>query len=188
MSKSSVGQKKGKRKISLRNGLTATGFIVAVLIVFYICFAFQVDIKVIIAVVAVVLVIVVGLPLFLFASRENNDEKDEYETCRPLLQSFEKHKSTEKLIEDYRAWQQGEHSTYTRVHFGGDIVYTLQEAKAYEEALAILKELEGINMKSRERYDYETYRDKVTPELLEGIEKEKKRAEERARNKNLRKN
>lgn len=40
-------------------------------------------------------------------------------------------------------------------------------------------------MKPRERYDYETYRDRARPQLLEGIEKEKKRAEERARNKNL---
>lgn len=42
-------------------------------------------------------------------------------------------------------------------------------------------------MKPRERYDYENYRDKVRPQLLEGIEKEEKHAEERARNKNLRK-
>ncbi len=38
-----------------------------------------------------------------------------------------------------------------------------------------------------ERYDYENYRDKVRPQLLESIEKEKLHAEERARNKNLKK-
>jgi Co/Zn/Cd efflux system component len=168
--------------------LTATGFITAVIVVLVLCFVFKVDIQVIIIALAIVLVLVVGLPLFIFAVRENNDRKDESETCKPIMQSFEKHRSTDRLIEDYRAWQKGEHSTYTRVHFGGDVVYALQGAKAYEEALEILADLENIQgMKPRERYDYETYRDQVKPELLEGIETEKKRAEERARNKNLKK-
>lgn len=188
MSKTSNSQvRKNRTKRTLRTGLTATGFIMAVAIVLAVSVFFKVDMKVMGGALAVVLVIVVGLPLFLHARREGSDRDDEYETCRPILQAFEKHKSTEKLIADYRAWQEGDHSSYTRVHFGGDIVYALQGAKAYEEALEILHELSEIKMKPREKYDYETYRDSVEPELLEGIEKEQRHAEERARNKNLRK-
>jgi len=188
MSKVSGNQPQSRWRRSVKTGLAATGFITAVILVMFICFTFRVDIRVLVAALAVILVIGVGLPLFLYVARGNNDRDDENKTCKPILQSFEKHKSTDKLIADYRAWQQGEHTTYVRVHFGGDVVYALQGAKAYEEALEILKELEGIQgMKARERYDYETYRDQVTPELLEGIETEKKRAEERARNKNLKK-
>ena len=188
MSKASGEKPQGRWRRSVKTGLAATGFITAVIVVLFICFTFGVDIKTIVAALAIVLVLGVGLPLFLHVVRGNNDRDDENKTCKPILQSFDKHKSTDKLIADYRAWQQGEHSTYVRVHFGGDVVYALQGAKAYEEALEILNELEGIQgMKARERYDYETYRDQVKPELLEGIEVEKKRALERARNKNLKK-
>ena len=41
--------------------------------------------------------------------------------------------------------------------------------------------------KQAEYSDPENYRDRVRPQLLESIETEQKRAEERARNKNLRK-
>ena len=177
--------KGGKWSKSIKTGLTATGFITAVLVVLVICFIFEVDIKFLAVGLAIVLVLVVGLPLFLHSVRENNDRSDEQETCRPIIQEFEKRQNVDKLIAEYRAWQKGEHSTYLRVHFGGDVVYALQGAKAYDEALEILHELGEIEMKGRERYDYETYRDQVEPQLLEGIEKEKKRAAERARNKNL---
>ena len=187
MSKSNDAKSQGKWAKSIKTGLTATGFITAVLVVLVICYIFEVDMKAIAAGLAMVLIFVVGLPLFLHARRENNDANDERETCRPILLNFEKHRSTKKLVDDYNAWTRGEHSTYTRVHFGGDVVYALQGEKAYEEALEILHGLEDIEMKPRERYDYETYRDQVEPQLLEGIEKEQKRAEERARNKNLKK-
>jgi hypothetical protein len=101
------------------------------------------------------------------------------------MKKYWKTRNTKVLVEEYEAWTEGEHSSYSRVHFAGDVIAELQEAKEYEEALRILDSLEGIEMKARERYDYETYRDKVKPELLESIEKEKKRAQERARNKNL---
>ncbi|MBQ2681556.1 MAG: hypothetical protein IJF97_06435, partial [Eggerthellaceae bacterium] len=131
--------------------------------------------------------LVVGVPLAIFALRENNDVKDENETCRPIMDKYQRSHNAKALVADYEAWTKGEHSSYSRVHFGGDVVAELQDAKQYEEALRILDELNDIEMKPRERYDYENYRDQVRPQLLEGIEKEEKHAEERARNKNLRK-
>ena len=59
------------------------------------------------------------------------------------------------------------------------------DAAEVQEALRLLDELGEIEMKPRERYDYDTYREQARPQLLEGIEKQEKRAAERARNKNL---
>lgn len=187
MVKSSGGKQQGNLKNSVKTGLAATGFITAIIVVLVICYIFGIDIQMVAIGLAIVIGLVVGIPLALHAVRENNDVRDENATCQPIMKKYWSGGSTKALIEDYDAWTKGEHSSYSRVHFGGDVVGELQEAKAYDEALRILDELENIEMKSRERYDYENYRDKVRPQLLEGIEKEKRHAEERARNKNLRK-
>lgn len=185
MGKASNAKQQGKMKKSVKTGLTATGFVTAVIVVFVICFFFGIDMQVLAIGFVIVVGLGVGVPLFVHALRENNDVHDENETCQPIMRKYWNGGSAKVLVEDYDEWTKGEHSSYSRVHFGGDVVAELQDAKEYEAALRILDELEGIQMKSRERYDYENYRDRVRPQLLEGIEKEKRRAEERARNKNL---
>ena len=187
MGKSNGEQKQGKWKKSVKTGIAATGFITAILVVMLVCYIFQIEISTLAIGLIVVVALVVGIPLFIFATRENTDIRDENATCQPIMKKYWAGHSTKALVADYDAWTQGEHSSYSRVHFGGDVVSELLEAKEYGEALRILDELEGIDMKSRERYDYENFRDKVRPELLEGIEKQERQAEERARNKNLRK-
>ena len=187
MSKKISEQSRGRMRKAFRNGLAATGFITAIIVVLIICFVFKVNLQTMAVGLAILLVLVAGVPLAIHAIREDRDTKDIHETCQPILKAYEKHKSPEKLIKDYYDWCEGEHGTYARVHFGGDVVYELQGAKKYEEALRILDEIGQIDMKARERYDYENYRDAVKPQLMEGIEKEKKRAEERSRNKNLKK-
>lgn len=187
MGKSSGNQQQGKLKSSVKTGLAATGFVTAILVVFALCLLFRVDMRMIVVGLVVVVGLGLGIPLAIHALRENTDIKDENETCQPIMRKYHASHSTKILIEEYEEWTKGEHSSYSRVHFGGDVVGELQEAKEYEEALRILDELNNVPMKSRERYDYENYRDKVRPQLLEGIEKEKKLADERARNKNLRK-
>ena len=179
--------KQSKLRKSLKTGLTATGFITAIIVVLVVCYAFKVDIQFIAISLAIVIGLLVGVPLVIHALRENNDIKDENATCQPIMKKYWNSHNTKVLVAEYEEWTKGEHSTYSRVHFGGDIVAELQEAKEYEEALRILDSLGNIDMKARERYDYENYRDQVRPQLLESIEKEKKRAEERARNKNLHK-
>lgn len=185
MAKSNVEDKRSRWRMSVKNGLTAGGFITAVLVVLAFCFIFQIDMRTVAIGLAVVLVLVVGIPLFLHARRENDDIKDENATCQPIMRKYWNGHSTEILVKEYWEWTEGEHSSYSRVHFGGDVVGELQDAKAYEEALIILDSLESIQMKPRERYDYENYRNAVRPQLLEGIEVEKKREAERMRNKNL---
>ena len=186
MSKAKSGKEQGKWSKAFRTGAAATGFITAVLVVLIICYVFEIDMGTVGVTLCIIIAIVIGIPLLVFSLRENNDVQDENETCLPIMEKYHSSRNAKKLVQDYENWTQGEHSTYSRVHFGGDVVAELQEAKEYEEALRILDSLESIDMKARERYDYETYRDKVRPQLLEGIEKEEKRAAERARNKNLR--
>ena len=186
MSKATGEKKQGKWSKAFKTGAAATGFITAILVVLIVCYIFQIDMATVGVGLCILIAVVVGIPLLIFTLRDNNDEKDENETSQPILKRFYGNRNAKRLVKDYEEWTQGEHSTYTRVHFGGDVVAELQEAKEYEEALRILDSLEGIDMKARERYDYETYRDQVKPQLLESIEKEEKRAAERARNKNLR--
>ena len=187
MAKANSEEKQGKWRKSIRTGIAATGFITAVIVVLVVCYAFQIDIQLVAIGLAIVIGLVVGIPIVLFALRENNDVKDENATCQPIMKKYWTGHSTTTLVKEYEEWTKGEHSSYSRVHFAGDVVGELYDAKEYEEALRILEEAGSIEMKGRERYDYENFRDQIKPQILENMEKEKKRAEERARNKNLRK-
>lgn len=189
MGKKSETKETSKWANSLKMGLAASGFITAVIVVIAICFIFEIDMATVGVAVAIGILLVVGIPLLIFMVRgtaqENASIRDENATCQPIMKRYWNGHNTKRLIADYEEWTKGEHSSYSRVHFGAEVIGELQDAKEYEEALRLLDELENVEMKARERYDYDTYRDQARPQLLEGIEKEKKRAEERARNKNL---
>lgn len=74
---------------------------------------------------AVTVGLVIGIPLAIFALRENNDVKDENETCKPIIDKYQKSHNAKALIADYETWTKGKHSSYSRVHFGGDVVAEL---------------------------------------------------------------
>ena len=181
--------KEGKWTKSLRAGLAMSGFITAVIVVIAICWIFKIDMATVGIWLAIGILVIVGIPLIIFVIRgtakESADIRDENETCQPIMKRYWSSRNTKRLVSDYEEWTKGEHSSYSRVHFGGEVIGELQDAKEYEEALRLLDELGAVEMKARERYDYETYRDQARPQLLEGIEKKEKRALERARNKNL---
>lgn len=189
MAKESGKREKGSWKKNLKTSIAASGFVTAIVLVLVLGFAFGVDLQTVGIVMAVAIFILAGVPLAYFAirgtARDNEYIRDENATCQPIMKKYWNSHNTKNLVKDYEEWTKGEHSSYTRVHFGGDVIGELQDAKQYEEALRLLDELGNIEMTARERYDYETYREKARPQLLEGVEQEKKRAEERARNKNL---
>lgn len=189
MAKKIETQEGGKWSQAMKTGLTASGFITAIIVVVAICFVFGIDMATIGVVLAIGILLIVGIPLVIFmirgTTKENKDIRDENATCQPIMKSYWRTHNTRKLVSDYEEWTRGEHSSYSRVHFGAEVIGELQDAKQYEEALRLLDELGSIEMKPRERYDYDTYCDQARPQLLEGIEVEKKRAAERARNKNL---
>ena len=183
--------KEGKWTKSLKAGLAMSGFITAVIVVIAICFIFNIDMATVGIWLAIGILVVAGVPLAVFmirgTAKENADIRDENATCQPIMKRYWSSRNTKRLVSDYEEWTRGEHSSYSRVHFGAEVIGELQDAKQYEEALRLLDELGGVEMKARERYDYDNYRNQARPQLLEGIEKEEKRALERARNKNLRK-
>jgi len=189
MGKEKEETKDGKWSRALKTGLTMSGFLTAIIVVIAICFIFEIPMATVGVWVAIGILVLAGVPLAIFMIRgtvkENVDIRDENATCAPIMKRYWSSKNTKRLIADYEEWTKGEHSSYSRVHFGGEVIGELQDAKQYEEALRLLDELGEIEMKPRERYDYDTYREQARPQLLEGIEVEKKRAAERARNKNL---
>ena len=189
MAKEKEETKDGKWSRALKTGLTMSGFLTAIIVVIAICFIFEIPMATVGVWLAIGILVVVGVPLAIFMIRgtvkENVDIRDENATCAPIMKRYWSSKNTKRLVSDYEEWTKGEHSAYSRVHFGGEVIGELQDAKEYEEALRLLDELGEIEMKPRERYDYDTYREQARPQLLEGIEKQEKRAAERARNKNL---
>ncbi|MGI6217354.1 MAG: hypothetical protein ACOYIK_07050 [Coriobacteriales bacterium] len=125
-----------------------------------------------------VLIVVVGIIIMVMASRaiprNKKDEEDERNTCFPIIEDYKRHKSINKLMEQYEEWKKGDHSTYTRMHFAEVIINYLQDAKKYEQALSVLYEVGELPLKNREHYDYDIYREKEEKALLEAIEKRKK--------------
>lgn len=168
-------------------GLAFGSFITAALLVVLFSMVFEINWAVILVVFAVVLGLIVGVPAILRNRKGEVERSDEVDTCKPIMEAYFKNRSTEKLIADYEAWAREEHSAYTRIHFGADVIDELQDAKEYEAALKILNDLTNVKMSARERYDFDNYYQQCEPQLREGIATEEKRASERARNKNLRK-
>ena len=176
-----------KQASALKRGLAGGSFLTAAIVVFAISLYIHIDWPVILVSMAVLLGLAVGVPAIMNLRSVPDEQQDETATCEPIIQAYRKGHSTDKLLADYEEWKRGEHSSYTRVHFGARIIDELRDAKCYEEALAVLEDLGNVKMKARERYDYDNYRAACEPQLRESIATEERRAVERARNKNLRK-
>ena len=177
----------GQRRSPFRAGIAAATFITVAILVAVGATLTGVDTRVVAVGIGVIIVVVLGVPTFVRWRTGKRGDDDEADTCEPIMAAYKKSRSTDKLLADYDAWKQGEHSTYTRMHFGAQVIDALRDAKEYERALEVLHDLDTLDFKLREHYDYDKYRAECEPQLLEGARKEKKRAEERARNKSRRK-
>lgn len=171
----------------IKMGLSAGSFITAALIVVVISMYINIDWPVLLVIFAVLLGLAIGVPAVVYSRKATDELEDEDDTCKPIVERYRKSRSTSKLIADYEEWTAGEHSSYTRIHFGAEVIDLLRDAKEYEAALKILNELGSVKMGPRERYDFDNYYNSCEPQLRDGIATEEKRAAERARNKNLRK-
>lgn len=124
------------------------------------------------------LLLLVGVLVLSQVIRRNpqnaQEAKDETETCLPIMESYRKHKSIDKLMNDYTEWKSGDHTTYTRMHFAEKIIDELRNAEQYERALQVLYEVGTLPFKARDHYDYDNYRAKCEAELLEAIKNQKK--------------
>ena len=107
-------------------------------------------------------------------SRNKADVTDEHETCMPILDRYNEKRDVKRLMRDYDAWWEGEHSNYTRMHFAAKIIEILQDNKRYERALKVLYQVAELDLKGRDHYDFDNYLRKVEPILKEGFEKQQK--------------
>ena len=107
-------------------------------------------------------------------SRNKADVKDEHETCMPILESYNEKRNVKKLLSDYDAWWEGEHSNYTRMHFAEKIIDILCDNGKYEKALKVLYQVAGLPLKGRDHYDFDNYLRATEPYLKEQLAKQRK--------------
>ena len=106
--------------------------------------------------------------------RNKADVTDEHETCMPILDRYAEKRDVRKLMRDYDAWWEGEHSNYTRMHFAEKVINILQDNKKYETALRVLYQVAELPLKGRDHYDFDNYLRKTDPILKEALEKQRK--------------
>lgn len=172
-----MAQNEGRPKRSpLRIGLTSGIFISAAIILAVISTHIGIDQSLFI----LFLLLIVGVFILFMAVRRNptnvKEEKDEAETCDPIIEAYNKSKSLDTLMSDFTNWKKGEHSTYTRMHFAEKIIDILRENGEYETALTTLYEVGQLPLKAREHYDYDKYRTACEAELKEAIAAQKRSA------------
>ena len=107
-------------------------------------------------------------------SRNKEDVKDEHETCMPILDRYSEKRDVKRLMRDYDAWWEGEHSNYTRMHFAEKVISILEENRKYEKALKVLYQVAGLDLKGRDHYDFDNYLNKIEPILKEELAKQRK--------------
>ena len=122
-------------------------------------------------------ILIVGILFTVHTVRSNPknmaDVKDEHETCMPILERYNEKRDIKRLMRDYDAWWEGEHSNYTRMHFAVKIVDILRENKRYEKAIKVLDQAATLPLKGRDHYDFDNYLRKVYPALKEDLEKQR---------------
>lgn len=170
------------KRSPLRIGLSSGIFIAVAILVALI--ATQVDIDRRVFVLALVLFAGLFIIVQVVARNPKNkqDVTDEAETCAPIIKAYRKSKSVDKLMSDYATWKTGEHSTYTRMHFGEQIIAELRDVERYDIALNTLYDMGTLPFKSREHYDYDKYRTACEAELLAAIAAQEKNSKPKTSN------
>lgn len=129
-------------------------------------------------------VLIVGILFTVRTVRSNPGNKaavrDEHETCMPILARYSEKRDVRRLMREYDAWWEGEHSNYTRMHFAEKVIGILQDNGKYERALKVLYQVAGLPLKGRDRYDFDNYLRAVEPVLKEGFEKQRETRSQRS--------
>lgn len=163
-----------RKRSPLQVGLSTGALIVAIVICVFLIKQFNPDQLLIL----LFPILIIGILFTVHTVRSNPknraDVTDEHETCMPILQRYQEKKDVKRLMRDFDAWWEGEHSNYTRMHFAEKIIDILQDNKRYEKALKVLYQVAGLPLKGRDHYDFDNYLKKIEPILKEGLEKERK--------------
>ena len=163
-----------RKRSPLQVGLSTGALIVAIVICVFLIKQFNPDQLLIL----LFPILIIGILFTVHTVRSNPknraDVTDEHETCMPILEKYQEKKDVKRLMRDFDAWWEGEHSNYTRMHFAEKIIDILQDNKRYEKALKVLYQVAGLPLKGRDHYDFDNYLRKIEPILKEGLEKERK--------------
>ena len=163
-----------RKRSPLQVGLSTGALIVAIVICVFLIKQFNPDQLLIL----LFPILIIGILFTVHTVRSNPknraDVTDEHETCMPILEKYQEKKDVKRLMRDFDAWWEGEHSNYTRMHFAEKIIDILQDNKRYEKALKVLYQVAGLPLKGRDHYDFDNYLKKIEPILKEGLEKERK--------------
>lgn len=123
-------------------------------------------------------ILIIGVLVTVHTVRSNPknkaDVQDEHDTCMPILERYNEKRDVKRLMRDYNEWWEGDHSTYTRMHFAEKVIDILQDHKRYEAALKVLYQVAGLPLKGRDHYDFDNYLRKTEPVLKEGLAKQQK--------------
>lgn len=162
-----------QKRSPLRIGLSSGLFIAAAILLAVVSTQIAIDQRLFIMVLLLLVGVFVLLQMVRHTPKNKQEAQDEAETCIPILGSFHKSKSVEKLMDDYSDWKKGHHTTYTRMHFAEQIINELSDVHEYDIALSVLYEVGTLPLKAREHYDYDKYRSTCEAQLLRAIETRK---------------
>ena len=163
-------QKKSPLEVGLRTGVLIVAIVVCVLLIK----RFQPDQLLIL----LFPILIIGILFTVHTVRSNPknkaDVKDEHETCMPILERYAEKRDVKRLMRDFDAWWEGEHSNYTRMHFAEKVINILQDNGNYERALKVLYRVAELPLKGRDHYDFDNYLRKTEPALKEELAKQRK--------------
>lgn len=163
-----------QKRSPLQVGLSTGALIVAIVICVLLIRTFQPDQILILLFPILIVGILVTIHTVRNNSRNKADVTDEHETCMPILDRYNEKRDIKRLMRDYDAWWEGEHSNYTRMHFAEKIVGILHDNKRYEKAIKVLDQVAGLSLKGRDHYDFDNYLKKTYPALQEELAKQRK--------------
>ena len=129
MAKNNDNAVKENTRSPLSLGLSAAAFVTLAILAVVVATVLGIDMKMVVLGLGVLLALLLGIPAFLRSRAGRSEEEDESATCEPIIAAYRKSKSVDKLLADYEAWGAGEHTTYTRMHFGAQVIDELRDAK-----------------------------------------------------------
>ena len=161
-------RKQSPLQIGLRTGILLVAIVICVLLFKH----FQPDQLLIILFPILIIGILVTVHTVRSNPKNKADVKDEHETCMPILERYNEKRDVKKLMRDFDAWWEGDHSNYTRMHFAEKVIDILQDNKKYEKALRVLYKVAELPLKGRDHYDFDNYLRKTEPILKEELAKQ----------------
>lgn len=110
----------------------------------------------------------VFLPSRLSSRKQDNIQQDLKQTCKPLLKHYRRSHSVQRLIDEYRAWDKGDHPDDVRVLFSQNVVSILLKEGRYDEAREFLASGLAAAKRRHLAKDYQQFIDVCEKNMRDG--------------------